>query len=354
MASDDKPIAIGRWHPPGASKSVPALLLAEGKTLYVKLEGEVADPVTVGDLARLEISDRIGRVPRRITFPDGSMFETADNEALDGWIGRHRRTGVIHTLEAFHPRLIAFVIATFLLAGGIYRYALPALVEVAVLVTPPAATEMMAAGALNTLDKAVFEETKLPEARQKEILTAFHQVADFSSRGRAGYTLNFRGGGVIGPNAFALPDGNLVITDELIEMAGTDMDMIIGVLAHEIGHVEEEHSLRQVYRAAGMAGLIMLIAGDIGTAAEDVLTGGAALMTMSHSRSAENEADRISVELMAKAGRDPRAVGRFFEKLEQELGLDGDEASLLSTHPPTAERREAIEARARELGFPPK
>lgn len=354
MASDDKPVAIGRWHPPGASKSSPAILFAEGKTLHVKLEGQIADPVTVGDLARLEISERIGRVPRRITFPDGSMFETVDNEGVDGWVGRHRRTGVVHKLEAFHPRLMAFVLATFLLAAGIYRYALPALVEVAVLVTPPAATEMMAAGALNTLDQAVFEDTKLPEARQTEILAAFNQVADLSSRGRGGYTLNFRGGGVIGPNAFALPDGNLVITDELIEMAGTDMDMIIGVLAHEIGHVEKEHSLRQVYRAAGMAGLIMLIAGDIGTAAEDVLTGGAALMTMSHSRHAENEADRMSVELMAKAGRDPRAVGRFFEKLEKELGIDSDEASLLSTHPPTAERREAIETHARELGFPPK
>ncbi|KPF41623.1 M48 family metallopeptidase [Rhizobium sp. AAP43] len=352
MASDDKRIALGRWHPPGASRSSGAEILAEGKTLYVRLEGEVADPVTVGDLSRLDISDRIGRVPRRITFPDGSMFETDDNAALDDWLSRHRSTGFVHKLEAFHPRLIAFVIAVFLLAGGIYRYALPAMVEVAVLVTPPAATEWMASGALTTLDKAVFEETELPEARQKEILDAFHQVADVSAKGRDAYTLNFRSGGLIGPNAFALPDGNLVITDELIELAGTDMDMILGVLAHEIGHVEQKHSLRQMYRAAGMTGLIMLIAGDIGTAAEDVLTGGAALMTMSHSRGAENEADRISVELMAKAGRDPRAVGRFFEKLEKELGLDGDEGSMLSTHPPTAERKQAIEAHALELGFP--
>ena len=43
-------------------------------------------------------------------------------------------------------------------------------------------------------------------------------------------------------------------------------EMIVGVLAHEIGHVELEHSLRQIYRVAGMAGLIMLIAGDVGEA----------------------------------------------------------------------------------------
>lgn len=305
--------------------------------------------MSVGDLARTEFSARVGRVPRRITFADGSLFETEDNDAIDAWRKRHGKTGFVHELERFHPRLLAFVVVVFLLAGLVYRYAVPALVEVAVLVTPPAVTQWMASGTLLSLDQAVFSETKLPEARQSEIRQAFNQVAALSSRGVAGYNLNFREGGVIGPNAFALPDGTLVITDELVELTDGDMDMIIGVLAHEIGHVEEEHSLRQLYRAAGMAGLIMLIAGDVGAAGEDILTNGAALMSLSHSRDAENEADRISVELMAKAGRDPRAIGRFFARLEEKLGLNG-ESSFLSTHPGTAERRKAIDDHAKVIG----
>ncbi len=348
MASDDKPIASGRWHPPGSSRSEPAVLLAQGKTLYVRLVAG-GDPVSLGDLARTEISARVGRVPRRITFADTSMFETEDNDAVDSWLKRHGKTGFVHELERFHPRLLAFVVAVFLLAGLVYRYALPALVEVAVLVTPPAVTQWMASGTLLSLDQAIFSETELPEARQTEIRDAFNQVAALSSRGVAGYNLNFRQGGAIGPNAFALPDGTLVITDELVELTEGDMDMIIGVLAHEIGHVEEEHSLRQLYRAAGMAGLIMLIAGDVGAAGEDILTNGAALMSLSHSRDAENEADRISVELMSKAGRDPRAIGRFFARLEEKLGLDG-ESSFLSTHPGTAERRKAIDDHAKAIG----
>ncbi|MBC2771825.1 M48 family metalloprotease [Rhizobium sp. AQ_MP] len=348
MASDDKRIASGRWHPPGSSRAEPALLLGEGKTLYVRLAAG-GDPVSVGDLARTEISARVGRVPRRITFADGSLFETEDNDAVDGWLKRHGKRGFVHELERFHPRLLAIVLAVFLFAGLIYRYAVPALVEVAVLVTPPAVTQWMASGTLLSLDQAVFSATALPAARQSEIRSAFNEVAALSSRGVSGYNLNFRQGGVIGPNAFALPDGTLVITDELIELAEGDMDLIIGVLAHEIGHVEEEHSLRQLYRAAGMAGLIMLIAGDVGAAGEDILTNGAALMSLSHSRDAENEADRISVELMAKAGRDPRAIGRFFARLEEKLGLDGD-SSFLSTHPGTAERRKAIDDHAKAIG----
>lgn len=347
MASDDKRIASGRWHPPGSSRSEPAVLLGESKTLYVRLAAG-GDPVSIGDLARTEISARVGRIPRRISFADGSLFETEDNDAVDLWLKKHGKSGFVHELERFHPRLLAFVAAVFLFAGLIYRFAVPALVEVAVLVTPPAVTQWMASGTLLSLDKAVFSESALPEERQTEIRNAFNQVAALSSRGVTGYNLNFRQGGAIGPNAFALPDGTLVITDELIELADGDMDMIIGVLAHEIGHVEQEHSLRQLYRAAGVAGLIMLIAGDVGAAGEDILTSGAALMSLSHSRDAENEADRISVELMAKAGRDPRAIGRFFARLEEKLGLDGD-SSFLSTHPGTAERRQAIDDHARAV-----
>ncbi|PYB77453.1 MULTISPECIES: M48 family metallopeptidase [Rhizobium] len=347
MASDDKRIVAGRWHPPRSSRAEAAGLFGEGKTLFVRLETG-GDPVSVGDVNRVEVSDRIGRVPRRIVFPDGSMFEAGDNDAIDGWLKRHGRTGIIHEVERFHPRLLAFVAAIILLSFAIYRYAVPALVEIAVVVTPPAVTEWMASGTLLSLDKAVFSPSDLPEEKKNEIRSAFNEVAAHSVRGVASYNLNFRKGGVIGPNAFALPDGTLVITDELITLTDGDMDMIVGVLAHEIGHVERDHSLRQLYRAAGTAGLIMLIAGDVGSAGEDILTNGAALVSLSYSRDAESEADRISVELMAKAGRDPRAIGRFFARLEEKLGVDS-ETSFISTHPGTAERRQAIEDYVKSL-----
>lgn len=341
-------IARGFWHPPGSSRAIPASLSATGKTLLVTLDGENRDPVAMNDVVKLDISTRIASIPRRLTFSDASLFETGDNDAIDHWLKDHRRTGFVHELERFHPRLVVVVVSIMLLAVGIYRYAVPAMVEIAVLVTPPVVTQWMASGTLMSLDRALFSETELPLATQEEIRTGFADVAAVSARGPEGYNLNFRKGGAIGPNAFALPDGTLVITDELVALAENDMDMIIGVLAHEIGHVEQEHSLRQLYRAAGTAGLIMLIAGDIGTAGEDILTNGAALIALSYSRDAEHEADRISVELMHKAGRDPFAIGRFFEVIEAEFGLEGD-SSFLSTHPGTAERRQAIADYAREV-----
>lgn len=354
MASDEALVASGHWHPAGSSKSVPAQLKGRDRKLLVLVdnegEGSPIGPATAAELSDVSISDRVGRIPRRITFPDGSLFETADNDAVDAFLALHRANsnGWIHGLEKFHPRLLAFAVAVFVLAGLIYRFAVPALVEVAVWITPPIAVEMMGSGTMSSLDQAVFKPSQLPQAEQAKIRAGFEAVAAHGQRGVTGYTLNFRGGGFIGPNALALPDGTLVITDELVELAEGDTEMLVGVLAHEIGHVDREHSLRQIYRAAGTAALIMLIAGDIGSAGEDILTNGAALLSLSYSRSAESEADRISVELMAKAGRDPAAVGRFFELIEKKLG-DGGDTSILSTHPATPERRKAIEDYAAEF-----
>lgn len=343
-------VARGRWHPAGSSRSEAATLALRERTLTVRLDAKPGDPVTFNDLDAVTISDRIGRVPRRISFGDGSLFETDDNEAIDALLRgrRNNRTGWISELERFHPRLIAVVIAVVLLAGAIYRYALPAMVEVAVLVTPPAAVRALAAGTLHTLDQAVFDDSKLPETRRKQIEAAFRELASHAERGIGGYTLHFRLGGRIGPNAFALPDGTLVLTDELVELAGDDIDAVLGVLAHEIGHVDEEHSLRQLYRAAGTAGLVMLVAGDIGAAGEEILTSGAALLTLSYSRAAESEADHVSVDLMRKAGRDPDSIGRFFSLLEEKLKLE-DDSSMLSTHPGTAERRRQIDEWVRDI-----
>lgn len=317
------------------------------------MRDETGAELAGGSLSSIEISSRVGRIPRRITFPDGSLFETVDNDAIDRFLAGKgcAREGIVHRLERFHPRLIAFVAATILLGALIYRLALPALVEVAVAVTPPIVPRIMSASTLETMDQTLLGESKLDEARRGRILDGFRRIVAESSGGEAGYTLNFRKGGAVGPNAFALPDGTLILTDELVELAGDDTEMIVGVLAHEIGHVEHKHSLRQIYRAAGVAALIMLIAGDIGSGAEDVLVQGGGLLSLSYSRSAEAEADRHSVELMMKAGLDPTAIARFFELLEAKLD-DHSETSIFSTHPGTPERRKAILDMIAELRNP--
>nr|WP_254004820.1 M48 family metallopeptidase [Pleomorphomonas sp. NRK KF1] len=346
MASDE-PVAVGEWHPPNTSRSISADLREDGDGLSVIADGAIC---AAASETGVEISPRVGSIPRRLTFPDGSVFETADNDGVDAWLRRHRgaRSGLIHGLEAFRPRLFVFVVAVILFAFAIYRYAVPALVEVAVFATPPFVPEMIGSGALASLDRTVLEPSQLPEDEKQAISDGFARLAVASEGGPTAYKLNFRDGGSIGPNAFALPDGNLILTDDLVKLADGDREMILGVLGHEIAHVERKHSLRQIYRVAGVTAMILLIAGDVGSGLEDMLTQGGAILALSYSRAAETEADRRSVEIMRAAGYEPTALVRFFDRIEAVSGKRGD-VSFLSTHPDTPERRADVLSYAREL-----
>lgn len=339
---------IGVWRRPGEARSQPARLAIAAKGT-VAITDATGNELASAPIADVHISNRIGSIPRHVTFADGSDFETSDNDGVDALLLGEGRHGFIHELERFRPRLLLFVGLTVLLLAGIYRYAVPVLVEVAVAVTPPAVTTLMSQSALATLDKALLGPSELPAERQQALRAGYADLVRRSGNANGhDYSLNFRDGGRIGPNAFALPDGTVVLTDQLVALAGNDDELILGVLGHEIGHVDHEHSLRQLYRAAGVTALIMLIGGDIGSGTEDILIQGSALMSLSYSRDAEADADRFSVELMHKAGRDPAAIARFFELLRDKLG-DKGENDFLSSHPATPQRIEETLRYAREI-----
>ncbi|NWJ24522.1 M48 family metallopeptidase [Rhizobium sp. RM] len=342
MVSDTGETVSGEWHAARSNVSSAARLKLGGTILLV-LDGKDGHTRTQAEIGSVEISHRIGAIPRELHFPDGSLFETSDNDGIDRLLQGYitKRSGLVNWLEQFRLRLVGITLCAVLLAYGTYKLALPAMVEVAVAVTPPIVPQIMSSSTLEALDRTVFSESALPVEKQDRIRAEFARIATHAEGSPETYKLNFRDGGYIGPNAFALPDGTIVLTDELVELAGDDTQMITGVLAHEIGHVEYEHSLRQLYRAAGVAGLVMLVAGDVGSAMEDILTQGGGLLALSHSRDAEHQADRRSVELMRAAGLDATAIERFFAILEEKLG-DKDGTTIISTHPGTPERRKAI------------
>lgn len=338
----------GRHHPAGSSRAAGARL-EKLPDAVLRLSTDEGHSETHA-LANCIVSARVGSIPRRITLPDGSLFETGDNDGVDALLGKAlpNTARLVTGLERFHPRLIAVTLAAILAVWGLFRFGMPVLVEAAVAVTPPAVPQMMGKGVLQSLDMSVFSPTALDKEKQHVLLDGFNALARLTPRGPDGYSLNFRTGGAIGPNAFALPDGTVILTDELVSLAGNDEEAILGVLAHELGHVEHQDSLRQLYRAGGFAAMLMFIGGDIGSGLEDVLAQGAGLAGLSYNRGQEASADRYSVELMHRAGKDPAAIARFFKLLAEKLGDKGGN-DFFSTHPATPKRIEDAEAMAAEI-----
>jgi beta-barrel assembly-enhancing protease len=158
-------------------------------------------------------------------------------------------------------------------------------------------------------------------------------------------------------NAFALPGGYIYVNRGLIEAARSEGELA-GVLAHEMAHVAERHGTEQVTKAYGVqagAGILaQILAGRdrrLGIGEQIVGSLGLNALMLKFSRNAENEADRVGAQMMARAGYDPMAMASFFDLLQSQRGRNpGAVAQFFSSHPSPANRSANIRAHSRSLG----
>lgn len=327
--------------PAGASRREPARLRLDGAALVLERADGVEERL---DPASLTVSSRLGNVPRRITLSDGRVLESSDNDGIDRLLAhhpRHARSARIARLERFHPRLVLLAVVALAVIFAAVRWGVPLAGDAATALVPHAAERQIADSALSFLDDFVFEPTRLSPQRQDEITALFAELAAASDLPPGRLALYFRGGGFIGPNAFALPGGPVVVTDEMVELAPNE-DALAGVLAHEIGHVEERHGLKRLVRASAMAATILLLTGDVSSLVEDAVALPALLLDLSYSRGFEREADARAVALLRATGRSPAGMAQLFEMLTAGCRGEDCEISWLSSHPPTRERIEQL------------
>ena len=144
-------------------------------------------------------------------------------------------------------------------------------------------------------------------------------------------------------NAWAMPGGKMAVYTGLIERLNATDDELAAVMGHEIAHALREHARERIARQMSTQA-----ASTIGSIALQVLTGvqldpqiagtvGQAVFVLPNSRENEQEADTIGVELMARAGYDPRAALSLWQKMGQATG-GGGPPEFLSTHPSGATR----------------
>jgi len=136
-------------------------------------------------------------------------------------------------------------------------------------------------------------------------------------------------------NAFAAPGGQIVILRGLLDASDTPEE-VAAVLAHEIGHVEARDPTRLMLRAAGSAGIVSIILGDV-TGGSLIGIIGDQVLQSSYTRQAEAAADEFSLAMLQAANVDSASFAEFFDKLS---GLEGGfvPPEYLSSHPSSAAR----------------
>src|SRR5256886_4830162 len=138
-------------------------------------------------------------------------------------------------------------------------------------------------------------------------------------------------------NAIALPGGHIYVFEGLISKAQSP-DELAGVIAHEIGHVAHRDGTRAVLQSAGLSFLFGMLLGDfVGGSA--VVIGARAVLQSSYTREVESAADRFAVELIGRAGADPRALGAILTRI---AGAIHPGMEILSDHPDTQTRVRVI------------
>ena len=159
-------------------------------------------------------------------------------------------------------------------------------------------------------------------------------------------------------NAFAGPGGYIGVHSGLILTTQSEAELA-AVLAHEIAHVTQRH-LARAYEAIGASSLPMTAAviasiiigshdSQAGSAALASIAAGSAQRQINFTRSNEQEADRIGLDILARSGFDPRAMPAFFRRLRQSTRLLDDQGlEFLRTHPVTNTRIADTEGRAEQ------
>lgn len=152
-------------------------------------------------------------------------------------------------------------------------------------------------------------------------------------------------------NALALPDGTIVVMRGLLE--DSTPEELAGVLAHELAHVIEKHSMRQLAQRIGPTFIAQYLFGGDGALA--MLTAGATYLgSLEYSRENEREADDKAWDILVAANIDPRGLADYFRKLRRGEGRRSA-PDIFSTHPATTERIKYLDDRwakaAKKSGF---
>lgn len=321
----------------------PVRLTLDGQHLLLRGDGiELRSP-----LADLDVSERLGNTPRRITFHGGRHCEVSDHAALDALLP-HRHDWLDRMQHSLHWALLSAVLIVVALIAS-YRYLLPWGAETLAMRAPASVLQQMGSSTLETLDRFMLKPSTLDETRQRSLTAKFAALRPLPGS-EMQYRIVFRSSPGVGPNAFALPDGTIVLLDELVALSQED-DEILAVLAHESGHIERRHTARLVLQSSVVGLVIGWYMGDVSTLLTAVP---AALLEASYSRDMEREADEYAARALQLNALSPCLLTGMLDKLEAAHRKFKAESSpqsatrqtkvldYFASHPATGERAELV------------
>ena len=319
------------------SRPVPAAVACDGTWLMIRDQNNSL-LLRVG-LKECSIDPPLGRTARAIRLPGNAVCETFDHRAiavLERTAAQNPGLRLVHAIETSWRAVLLSLAGIILSVWLFHTFAIPSLAGRVAFSLPDSIADAVSSQALAILDNGLLKPTELDPDRTADLRRAFGRAVIETASDASRCRLEFRKSPLVGPNAFALPSGLVVITDELVALAETDEELE-AILFHELAHVKNRHALRMVIQDAGIFLVVSALAGDLSGISSAAASLPTVLAQSGYSREFEREADRFAVQylLRRKSGVTPfqdilRRLSRTREALPGE--------AVFSTHPVTEER----------------
>jgi Zn-dependent protease with chaperone function len=382
--ADSRTAAIeGLFYTGESSESIQAVLYFDASsgrvTLSEVMTGIAEGPVALEQqpeqktlfsslLIDIKIPPRLANTRRRLALSNGAAFVTQDNESIDALAERARaitrssvggvksgyRGNWLYRLESHLGAVAACFVAIIAIAALTLVYGIPIAAKRIAYAVPQPVQNSMSEGTLELLDSLYLSPSELSREEQARVLALASDAIE--GVGITSYAVELRTG--IGPNAMALPDGTIVITDDIVELCANDNELL-AILYHEIGHLQNRHLLRRVLQSSFVSLGLILMSGNVETI-DSLIALPTFYLDMSYTRGFEIEADRYALQSLKDRGLGVDNFSAIMNKLEDSLSRiyvdeDADEPTsrtarrqqkllkYFASHPLTAERLALVE-----------
>ncbi|MGE6795306.1 M48 family metallopeptidase [Psychrobacter okhotskensis] len=323
----------GKWYPKDSSVQYAAQLTVAKTRYEVKIvssetgnDSERHQNIT-GQWSQVTINDRLGNTERKLTLTDGSLFTTHNNDAIDTIINSNKNSDTaskwrlrLHRHETKMTSVLTMLVITVVFVFSFIKWGIPWTSQTVAHALPQQTGEFIGHQSLDFMDRYFLKPTQISGTEQQQIISRFKtRLKPFGGDENIQYRLHFRDmsiGGSSLPNAFALPSGDIILTDKFVELSQND-DEIDAVLLHEMGHVVERHSLEMLTQNSLTTMIVILVLGNPDGISELATGLGTALVSNHYSRQYETEADEFAFNKMLEIGIDPKAFGDILSRMEE-------------------------------------
>ena len=301
------------------------------------------------DVSTLRLSPRLARTARAIELADGARLMVWHDDMLDQWFPHEDRLQrLVDRLERHAHAVAASIVVCVVMGVVTLVWGVPWLSDRITAQVPPSVEANLGQEVLGQLDRFFgFAASKVEVERQGDLTGRFSALVKNLPQS-SNYRLAFRDAPDVGPNALAIPGGTIIVTDQLLDLLDDEREFD-AVVAHELGHQQHRHALRQTLRSSFVLVIAALFTGDVSSASTIVIAVPTFLLQSHYSRGFEEEADAFAFDMLSAHRTSPAWFASAMRKLDAHYEIaEGEEGGVayLSSHPRSADRIAAAEASA--------